>query len=381
MIGPRAPRKHSAPSAPHILDVDASTVESLLSAHAVPSFHATQVLRWLHVHNVLDSQRMTDLPAGVRALLAQAYDCRPLKLKAKQASGDGSVKYGWLSLGGHPVEAVLMPRFDYGTALCVSVHSGCPLSCRFCGTGRLGLLARLGPAEILMQLYLAEADSRLSVDRLLFMGMGEPLLALPAVARTIAVLTDKRLRAWSARRITLSTVGLPERIIECADTLPRVNLALSLHFTTEEGRTAHMPGAEASPARLAEALLYYRQVNGGKLTIEYMLLDGLNDTDADVGRLVRFARLAGLPRDSEVVAQALSHPAPPHQQPLPLLVNLIEYNPIPGAAYRPSPPARMNTFAKALRDAGVRVTVRHSRGRDIAAACGMLGGSLAARRA
>jgi len=356
-------------------------IETLLTAHAAPSFHAIQVLRWLHVHTVLDPLRMTDLPASVRALLAQAYDCRPLRLKAKQASGDGSVKYGWLSLGGHPVEAVLMPRFDYGTALCLSVHSGCPLSCRFCGTGRMGLLARLSPAEMLMQLYLAEADSRLSVDRLLFMGMGEPLLALPAVARVVAVLTDKRLCAWSARRITLSTVGLPDRIIECADTLPRVNLALSLHFTTEEGRSAHMPGAEKSPLRLAEALFYYRQMNGGKVTVEYTLLDGLNDSEADARRLVRFARLGGLPRDSELVAQALSHPAPPHQQPLPLHVNLIEYNPIPGAPYRPSPPARLNTFAKALRDAGVPVTVRHSRGRDVGAACGMLGAALAPSKA
>jgi 23S rRNA (adenine2503-C2)-methyltransferase len=163
-----------------------------------------------------------------------------------------------------------------------------------------------------------------------------------------------------------------------ARSYPRVNLALSLHFTTAEGRRKHMPQAESDPRKLAEALFVYRQLNGGKITIEYTLMRGLNDSEEDAKRLVKFARLSGIDRDmpSELVLEALAADSPPNQQALPLHVNLIAYNPIPSADYKATPEGGIDAFARVLRDAGVPVTVRHSRGRDVDAACGMLGSEM-----
>jgi 23S rRNA (adenine2503-C2)-methyltransferase len=162
-------------------------------------------------------------------------------------------------------------------------------------------------------------------------------------------------------------------MLELARTFPRVNLALSLHFTTHDARVAHMPKAEPDVRRLVEALYYFRQANGGKITLEYMLLAGLNDSEKDARRLLRIARLSGLDDSAEAVIEARALPEPSQQQALPLLVNLIEYNPVGVKEYRPSSEERANAFSHLLRDAGVVVTMRHSRGRDIAAACGMLG--------
>jgi 23S rRNA (adenine2503-C2)-methyltransferase len=201
------------------------------------------------------------------------------------------------------------------------------------------------------------------------MGMGEPLANLQAVSNAVDVLVDPQLRGWSPRRITVSTIGLTGRIYEAAGRWPKVGLALSLHFTTTALRQKHMPAAEAEVTLLADALACYRQDNGGKITIEYSLLAGLNDGVEDLERLAAIARLEGTgasARGEDSTGSRL--------QSLPLPVNLIEYNPAPAlGSYRPSPVRVLESFAAGLSNAGVPVTVRHSRGADIAAACGMLG--------
>lgn len=366
-----------APGGPQRLLLDL-TLDELTAdlAPGQPAYRARQVYGWLHQRGVLDPRQMTDLPAVLREELAARYVTRPLKLAAKQVSTDGSIKYAWQTQAEKPVETVLMPGFDYGAVVCLSSQSGCALGCPFCRTGLMGGLGNLSAGEILAQLYRTEMDTGVVVDRVVFMGMGEPLLNLRSVRQAVDVLAGKPGRGWAPKRITLSTVGLVKPMLAVARTFPRVNLALSLHFTTNDGRAQHLPKAEADVRRLTEALHYYRCVNGGKITLEYMLLSGLNDSDADAQRLVRIARLSGLDPTSAVVMEAAEQPAPSHQQALPLHVNLIEYNPIGGKLYRPADEKRVNDFARLLRDAGVDVTVRHSRGRDIAAACGMLGSSL-----
>jgi 23S rRNA (adenine2503-C2)-methyltransferase len=340
-----------------------------------PAYRARQVYGWMHRRGATDPHAMTELPAGLRENLAAMYITRPLKLTAKQVSADKSIKYAWQTQRGHPVEAVLMPGFEYGSALCLSTQSGCSLGCRFCATGRMGGHGNLSAGEILAQLYFAEADAGIAAERVVLMGMGEPLLNLGAVRQVVDVLTGKNGRGWAPKRITVSTIGLVKPLFELARTFPRVNLALSLHFTTHDARVAHMPKAEPDVRRLVEALYYFRQANGGKITLEYMLLAGLNDSEEDARRLTRIARLSGLDDSAEAVIEARTLPEPTQQQALPLLVNLIEYNPIGVKEYKPSDEERINAFARLLRDAGVVVTVRHSRGRDIAAACGMLGQS------
>jgi 23S rRNA (adenine2503-C2)-methyltransferase len=400
----------SAPRREALLDLPLERLQGIVAAHDLPAYRAGQIFDWLHIRNASTAEQMTDLPATLRAQLDAQYDVWPMSLTRKIVSGDGSIKYGWLTGEGNPVEAVLMPGFDYGTALCVSSQSGCGMACGFCQTGYMGLKQYLSAGEILQQVYEAEADSGLPIDRVVFMGMGEPLANLRAVRRVIDVLTSgtgniggtgvpaSGGRSWSPRRITVSTVGIVAPILTMARSYPRVNLALSLHFTTKAGRAKHMPQAESDPQKLAEALFFYRQVNGGKLTIEYTLMRGENDSDDDAKRLAKFANLAtyvgatralpenrlgsSTPGDARVaptnlIAEALTHEPPTQQQPLPIHVNIIAYNPIISADYKATPERGINHFARILRDAGVPVTVRHSRGQDVAAACGMLGTEMA----
>ncbi|MCC7478883.1 23S rRNA (adenine(2503)-C(2))-methyltransferase RlmN [bacterium] len=364
-----------------LVDLPLARLQSLLADVGQPAYRAGQIFRWLHLRNAGSLEQMTDLPRTLREELAARCVVWPMRLSAKVKSSDGSIKYGWMTPEGDPVEAVVMPGFKYGTAICVSSQSGCGMACKFCETGYMGLRSYLSAGMILQQLYQAEADSGVAVDRIVFMGMGEPLLNLRAIRRVIGQLCGRAARefgrGWSPRRITVSTVGLVQPILKMADTFPRVNLALSLHFTTNDARKQHMPQADSDVTELAEALYYYRQINGGKVTIEYALMKDINDTDADAQRLIRFARLGLVRKDSELVARADARPAPPHQQALPLHVNLIAYNPIPSAKqYLPTSESRIDEFARILRDAGIPVTVRHSRGQDVAAACGQLGAAM-----
>jgi 23S rRNA (adenine2503-C2)-methyltransferase len=360
-----------------LLDFPMPELGELLRGMEQPRFRAAQVFRWLHVRGVSSFDEMTDLPAALRAELAERYSVWTMRLAKQVKSGDESVKYAWRTRQGDPVEAVLMPGFEYGTTVCLSSQSGCGMACKFCQTGYMGLRSYLSASEILQQLYESEADSGVEVERAVFMGMGEPLLNLRNVRKAIDMLCAKDGRAWSPRRITVSTVGLVKPMLLMGRSFPRVNLALSLHFTTIDARKTHMPEADSDLRRLAEALYFYRSVNGGKVTIEYALMLGLNDGEADARRLIRFARLSGLTEDSELMLEAQSAEPPPNQQALPLHVNLIAYNPIRSAPqYQPTSEKDIDAFAKMLSDAGVPVTVRHSRGQDVSAACGMLGSEL-----
>ncbi len=361
-----------------LLDLTLERLSSEFAALGQPAYRAKQVYEWLHVRNVWEPERMTNLPVAVRTLLAEKFDARPMRLLRAVTSADKSIKYVWQTPDGHPVEAVLMP-YRYATALCLSSQSGCPMACKFCQTGYMGLRSWLTAGQILQQVYQAERESGLEVERIVFMGMGEPLLNLRALRRVVDILTGPGGRAWAPRRITVSTVGLVKPMRMLADTFPRVNLALSLHSTDEAWRKKNMPHADWSLAELMAALFYYRQINGGKLSLEYTLIAGSNDSDKDAERLTHFAHLRGLPREHELVREALSKPLPSRAQPLPLHVNLIAYNPISGAPQlKGSSEERVDYFAKTLRDHDVPVTIRRSRGGDVGAACGQLGSEVAA---
>jgi 23S rRNA (adenine2503-C2)-methyltransferase len=356
-----------------LLDLTFERLAAELSALGQPTYRARQVYEWLHLRNVWEPELMSDLPKALRSLLSEKFDHRPLKLLKAVRSSDKSVKYVWKTSEGHPVEAVLMP-YRYATALCVSAQSGCPMACKFCQTGYMGLRSWLSAGQILQQLYQAERESGLTVERIVFMGMGEPLLNLRALRRVVEILTGPGGRAWAPRRITVSTVGLAKPMRLLADSFPRVNLALSLHSTDESWRRSNMPHADWKLSELMAALYYYRQMNGGKISLEYTLIAGSNDSDADAQRLVYFAHLRGLPAGHELVVEASAQPLPSRAQPLPLHVNLISYNPISGAPQlRGSGEARIDYFAQTLRASKVPVTVRRSRGADVGGACGQLG--------
>lgn len=341
-----------------------------------PTYRAKQLFHWVHQRNTSNPKAMDNLPKDLRRALGGRYDPDPLSLQSTKESQDGSIKYAWFNSVGDPIEAVMMPGFGYGTAVCVSCQSGCPMACKFCQTGYMGLKSWLSPGQILLQLYQAERLSGMQADRMVFMGMGEPLLNLRAVKQVVEILTHEDGRAWSARRITISTVGLATPMVKLARTFPRVNLALSLHFTQEHQRKAQMPQADSDISKLAEALYFYRRVNGGKVTVEYTLIKGLNDSDADAKRLASFANFNDLDKHSELVQEANETPYLPRLQPLPIHVNLIAFNPIPSASYKGSPEERIDSFAGRLAKSNVPVTVRRSRGADVNAACGQLGTEL-----
>ena len=343
-------------------------------------FRAKQLFHWVHQRNTSNPGDMDNLPKDLRNEILERFNPGPLSLKTSVESEDGAIKYGWLNPEGFPIEAVMMPGFGYGTAVCVSCQSGCPMACKFCETGYMGLNSWLSPGQILLQLYEAEKLSGLTADRMVFMGMGEPLLNLRAVRHVVDVLTSEEGRAWSARRITLSTVGLAAPMVKLARTFPRVNLALSLHFTQDHQRQKHMPKADSDIGKLAEALYFYRRFNGGKVTIEYTLINGVNDTDADAKRLVSFAHFNDMDKQSELVQEANETPLLPRLQPLPILVNLIAYNAIPSASYKGSKEDRIDSFAQSLTKSSVPVTVRRSRGADVKAACGQLGAELLSKQ-
>ncbi|MEZ5337853.1 MAG: 23S rRNA (adenine(2503)-C(2))-methyltransferase RlmN [bacterium] len=376
MVGNSPPAEGGTPARPRLLDLSMERLAEEFTALGEPGFRAKQVYDWLHVKNVHEPAQMTNLPATLRDKLAKKFDHAPLRQVVRLNSQDGSIKYAFLTRGNDPIESVVMPS-RYGCTLCISSQSGCPMACKFCETGHMGLRSWLSAGEILQQLYLAEQDSGQTVDRIVFMGMGEPLLNLRALRRVVEILCGEQGRNWSPRRITVSTVGIVQPMLKLADTFPRVNLALSLHFTTEGKRREQMPEATHDITELMAALYYYRRVNGGKVSIEYTLISGSNDSDDDARRLVDFARFKGLPQDHPVVLDAEMQEKPARMQPLPVHVNLISYNPIPSAGFRGTSEERIDHFAQHLASKGVPVTVRRSRGQDVGAACGQLGGKFA----
>ena len=354
---------HNSDLLPLALDQAHLNLQEWLVQHGQPAFRANQIWRWLHVNGISDPGQMTNLPAALREQLAARFDWQPLTLAERHASKDGSLKLVLRTSRGNPVETVWMPGGAGGHCVCLSSHSGCGLGCQFCQTGYMGQLETLSPGQILAQLYLAEQTAGEQAQRIVLMGMGEPLLNLAPVRRVVEVLCDKQARAWSPRRITVSTVGLVKPLKELTRTFPPVNLALSLHFTQPEQRRQFMPKAESNLEWLADALAGYSERNGGKITLEYMLLAGLNHTEADARRLAQFA--VRVSDGGGAFSNAGSTP---------VLVNLLTYNPIANApAFAAVTEAQLNQFAGWLASFKIPVTVRRSRGQDIAAACGQLG--------
>ncbi len=347
-------------------DLTLAQLAEWLAGQGEPAYRARQVWQWLHVHGVMAAEQMTNLPAGLRDKLAQAFDFAPLAMAAKRESQDRSRKIASRTRKGHPVEAVWMPGGTGGTAVCLSSHSGCGLGCVFCQTGYLGQLEALSAGQILAQVYLTEQLAGERCERVVLMGMGEPLLNLGAVRQVVETLCDGQARAWAPKRITISTVGLVKPLLKLAETFPRVNLALSLHFTTAEQRRQYMPKAEPRLEELVEALAEFRTINGGKLTLEYMVLAGINHSEADARRLADLTR--------QITDGTASHAPGRHT---PIVINLLPYNPILTAPdFRPATEDQLNRFAKQLVALHQTVTIRRSRGQDIGAACGQLGAAL-----
>jgi 23S rRNA (adenine2503-C2)-methyltransferase len=318
-------------------------------------FRARQLYKWLHQRGVTELDKMTDLPAAFRVRLQEVGELQPLAVDLEQRSIDGTVKYRFRTRDGRLIESVYMPSADRRT-LCVSTQVGCAMACRFCMTGTLGLQRNLTVAEIVAQVHVVNrrvaVDEALAMDRpltnLVFMGMGEPLHNFENLKSALAILQSEEGPNFSHRHITVSTVGLVP-MIERLGAETDVKLAISLNASHDAQRSELMPvNRKWNIAELIAACRRFPLRQGRRITFEYVLLQGVNDTDADAERLVELLR------------------------DVPAKVNLIPYNENPGLGFHTTGEARAESFREILAAGHVAAFVRANRGRDIAAACGQL---------
>lgn len=337
-----------------IRQLSRTELEAAMQDMGEKRFRARQVNDWLWKRGARDFAEMTNLSKELRERLFEHFALRPIELDMVQKSNDGTIKSRFRLHDGHLVEAVLIPvPADNRFTVCVSCQVGCSLSCTFCATGRMERRRNLDAAEIYDQVAMVNAQCEEHfghpLTNIVYMGMGEPLLAYRPVMESIDRITAEDGLHMSPRRITISTAGIAKMIRKLADDQSKVNLALSLHAADDTKRDEIMPINEQNKlAVLMDALRYYYENTRGRISYEYILFQDFNDSRADAEALARLCR------------------------DFPVRVNIIEYNPIDNAPFRKSTEHRIDDFARHLRDRGVTVTVRRSRGRDIDAACGQL---------
>jgi 23S rRNA (adenine2503-C2)-methyltransferase len=317
-----------------------------------PDFRFKQIQEWIWKKGVKDFHEMRNLPRTLLDKLQEHFELGPVSVSEIQRSKDGTLKAAMLLDDGNVVESVLIPKYPRLTA-CISSQVGCSLSCRFCATARLARKRNLRADEIYDQVRrmneLARQEYNKGLTNIVFMGMGEPLLNYKEVLKAIHYITSHDGIGMSPSRITLSTAGIAKMICRLADDNPRINLALSLHAADDEKRNKIMPINETNNLEvLQQALMYYYEKTGIRPTLEYVALRNFNDTEEDANLLIRFAK--------KMVVK----------------INIIEYNPIEGGEFLPSFGNQLRRFTDTLKNAGLLVTIRKSRGKDIDAACGQL---------
>lgn len=316
------------------------------------SFRGTQVYEWLWNKAAQSFEQMTNIPQKLRQALDEHFTINHIEVDMMQKSSDGTIKNAIKLHDGLFVESVLIPT-ETRTTACVSSQVGCSLDCKFCATARLKRMRNLNPDEIFDQVIAIDKQSRMYYGRplknIVFMGMGEPLMNYNNVLKAIEKITSSQALGISHRRITVSTSGIPKMIYKMADDGVKFKLAVSLHSAIDQKRTQIMPFNEHFPlSELRKALEYWYQKTKSRITYEYVVWKGVNDTEQDVQALVQFCRFA------------------------PSKVNLIEYNPIDDGEFQQADPKVIQMYQTKLEQAGIVVTIRHSRGKDIDAACGQL---------
>ncbi|HEX9747331.1 MAG TPA: 23S rRNA (adenine(2503)-C(2))-methyltransferase RlmN [Methylomirabilota bacterium] len=337
-------------SSTNLLDLSPAEMEALAESLGAPPYRGRQLAQWIFVKAVTDLAEMSDLPKDFRAALAARASVDVPEVERRTPAQDGSQKLVLRYGDGARVQAVLMPDGDRLT-LCVSTQVGCGFGCAFCYTGTMGLERNLSAGEIVAQVMVAREGlaAGLRITHIVYMGMGEPLANYTATVKSLRLLTDPQAFAFAPRRITVSTVGLVSGIERLAKENLRVNLAVSLHATSNEIRDRIMPvnrgfAIEELLAACRRFPLPFRQ----RMTFEYVLLEGINDSAEDARRLVKL--LKGIRGK----------------------INLIPFNDWEGSSFARPPLARILDFQTVLLEHGVRATVRWSKGEDIGAACGQL---------
>lgn len=320
-------------------------LQNIAGSLSLPSFTAKQIADWLYKKRVTEIARMTNLSANARDALSEAYEVGGFSPIQKSVSKDGTKKYLFPALNNTPVEAVMIPEEDRAT-LCISSQSGCKMGCRFCMTGRMGFKGNLTAGEIISQIINVEEFEKLT--NIVYMGMGEPMDNIENVLKSTEILTSDWGFAWSPKRITVSTIGVPSALKKFLDN-SKCHLAVSLHNPFANEREELMPVQKAWPIEeVIELIKKYDFTGQRRVSFEYIMFSGWNDAKRHADALTRMLR--GLE----------------------CRVNLIRFHQIPDFPLKTSPDVIIDNFKNRLNNSGITTTVRASRGEDILAACGML---------
>ena len=342
----------------NLLDFDADSLTAWFAEQGEKPFRARQVLRWMHRFGVADFDAMTDIAKSLREKLHRLATVTPPAIVSDRLSGDGTRKF-LIDVGnGNAVETVFIPEDDRGT-LCVSTQAGCALDCAFCSTGKQGFNRNLAVSEIIGQLWQAnqalgrDPRGERIISNVVLMGMGEPLANFDNTVSALKLMLDDNANGLSRRRVTVSTSGLVPVMDRLREACP-VALAVSLHAPNDRLRDEIVPINQKYPLRelMAACRRYLEKAPRDFVTFEYVMLDGVNDTDTHAHELLALVRQ------------------------VPCKFNLIPFNPFPGSPYRRSRPERIRRFADILMGAGIVTTTRKTRGDDIDAACGQLAGQV-----
>ena len=330
------------------LSLDYSEWKKLIEEMGYPRFRADQICQWIYSHKVLDYNGMSNVPKDLRAKLNEnILMTQPILIKTLNSGG--TIKYLWQLLDGERVESVLLNHGGHKTA-CISTQVGCPLACAFCATGSMGFKRNLSVGEILGQFLLMEKmqDDK-AINNIVFMGMGEPLLNEDNLFKAIRILNHEKMRNLGARHITISTSGIVPGIEDLADFEIPLRLSVSLHASNDELRSRLMPiNKKYNLQRLVDALKFYKDRTGERITIEYILIANINDE----------------PKYAYEMAALLNGLEP--------YINLIPYNPVKNKKFKRSSDGAIKKFCAALSELKIEFEVRRERGSDIAAACGQL---------
>ncbi len=316
-------------------------------------FRAKQIYQWLHLKQVTDFDRMTNLPKSLLRTLSEECVLVELKKEAMQASKqDGTRKYLFILPDGNRIESVLM-RYKHGNSVCISSQAGCRMGCRFCASALGGLARGLTASEMLEQVYRIGRDTGERISNVVVMGTGEPLDNYENLVRFIRLLTDENGLHISQRNVTVSTCGLVPEMYRLADEAFSITLALSLHAPDQEKRRQLMPVAERyALSDVMMACRYYFEQTGRRVTFEYSLMKGFNDA----------------PKDAKALSALLKR----ELRGVPCHVNLIPVNPVRERGYTQPDAADIAAFKNKLEKNGINVTIRREMGRDIDGACGQL---------
>ena len=331
--------------------ISSYTLEQLaeqLKAMGQPAFRAKQIFHWLHQKLVTEFSAMTDQPKALLAKLEEEYYIAAPIIQRRQQSRDGTLKYLFRLADGNCIETVVM-RYNYGNTVCVSTQVGCRMGCRFCASTQAGRVRNLEAGEIAAEIYAAQKDIGERISHIVLMGIGEPLDNFDNVMDFLTIISSPEGVNIGMRNISLSTCGIVPQIDRLAEKKLQLTLSISLHAPNNAMRSQMMPVNDAYPVEeLIAACRRYQKVTGRRISFEYSMVRGVNDSPATAKELAKLIRGMG------------AH------------VNLIPINPVDGSPYSATDAENVNRFQNMLTELGVNATVRRRLGSDISAACGQL---------